>query len=440
MEIDSEPPSSLHEQVLRLAGLEVAESEVSSELTALLRQCALDLPRDVKERLYPYIWLEASEFIIDDCHFSMAIENLEMLDKSSASHSWVLFGLLLGRDVAIKLSVVMRTTAVAEYYYALETERNIYRHVVNSLLICGLTPHVLAYYATLSCDEFFANIFLERNPHMQRLYQLLQSDALNQHYDGRLVRAVVTERAHGRLLLHVLPDLGPSESDFNVYVAPLLFQLFFTLQVFGEIGLMHNDLHAGNVFVHDTDEPTINYYRVGDDVFRIVGTLQTRVFDFDRSVKLPTTFDTTRVVNRGIAVRYCAEYGQCNVLNQRAELYPLVVSLYMATGGSNAALNDFLTDVVPADLLLRPTHEESTATHGEQSALVGSTLAFPGRLCACNQAECRTCTLLDDDRILLPLQVLAKQQFLQFRVDPLAVPPEAFVWQLPSSSATHNSV
>lgn len=420
-----------HKQVLRLAGLEVVDSDISSRLRALLERCSLELPQNIKNRLEPYLWIETNQQQIDACVLENSFENLQVLDKNSASDSWIMFATLFEMPVAIKLTAFPRISEAVLNYYTLETERFIYENVVNSLLICGYTPHVLAYYATLNCDTFLSSSARRQNAQTLKLIQNFQSERFSERYDNQKMRASVVERAQGGITMMEFFDQNQTSFDslFPTILLPMLFQVFYTLAVFAEIGLMHNDLHLGNVFIEQLPELETNYYRVGNKTFAVKSRHQVRLFDFDRSVKIPTSFDSSSLQNTGLYF-HCRKFGQCNELNQRAELFPFVAFLFENnTTLQNTELQDFITQIVPEDLLDRLTHDEKMFEEVIPT-IPGTTLAYRGRLCVCNDIDCSTCTIFNDQRIKTPKQILEMDEFRDFIST--APPQNTFVWTLPS--------
>jgi hypothetical protein len=226
------------------------------------------------------------------------------------------------------------------------------------------------------------------------------------------------------LQLH-LANLGATQDDFNEFAA-ILFQLFYTLQVFAEIGLVHNDLHGKNIYVAELDNYATNYYQVDGRVYRLTSMLQVRIFDFDRAAKLPTAFDSTEIINLKLDSDYCPHFGQCNALNANAELFLLAVTMFVANK-TNPLLREFVLDIVPEDLLTRPYKTD------DEAVIVGKTLAHNGRLCACRNASCLICTIIKDARIMSYRDILAMPLFDQF-LDK-HVPSNAFVWKFPSQAS-----
>jgi len=201
-----------------------------------------------------------------------------------------------------------------------------------------------------------------------------------------------------------------------------MFQLLYTLAVFAEVGLQHNDLHDDNVFVDVANKQVDDQYVVTETrCFQHNSRFLTRLYDFDRGVKLPTRYNGCQINNTGLD-RFCDAYGQCPELNVRADLFRVVYFCYQKNNSSetpNEHLNRFLQFIVPVDLL------EKSAQRRKND------LAWAGALCFCRQDGCDTCKRVTDRRIKTPKQVLQSTYFDQFLVE--CTDPDA--WHLPSQSA-----
>jgi len=403
----------------------VADAKAQLPRTSLLRRCLLNLPQAVTQRLAPYVAVERGLIRLDGCNLDTAFPLLVLPERTGGiSNSFIMYGRLLGKQyVVIKLALLRRDANQDAANNSLQVEREIYEKIINSLILCGYTPHVVSYIGTLACDSFAQTT----SPAWRQLQQQLRVPHISTIYDTKRIRAMVTEHADGNKLTTILQSIGPTQANFNEFAA-VLFQLFFTLQVFAEVGLAHNDLHSDNVMVVEaTEQPETNYYQVVDKIYRVTTRMQVHIFDFDRSAKLATTFDDTQIINNEL-VGHCARFGQCNAINTNVELYVLAASIFAVAKSNNPMLHRFIIDVVPEDLLTRPSAQNVV------NAVPGSTLVWPGRLCTCNEEWCATCSIVRDPRIKSYKEILTMREFDQFVVNNL--PAGSFIWRLPSQAST----
>ena len=453
---------SVRHKIMRIAGLTVDdEAVVSKILLSILERCSKQLPTDVSQRLLPFYTLHTNTIVVDDCNFTNSIKSIKVLtsdEKSSASTSWIIFGKIENFDVSLKLSLLSTESEKLLNENSLEIERLIYRKVINPLMICGFTPHVVAYYGELFCDSFVQTLnekikqgdesMLTLAKELQKSYEvnpnknpmpppfIEQDDTRKPKYDINKMRALISEKVIGSqfenvLKQHPLRASKPAQQNiFNQIYLPILFQVFYTLAAFAEVGLVHNDLHAGNVFVAKHNTSVQNCYLIGGNLYFIDTPYQSRIFDFDRGAKLPTAFDNTELRNTLLSrSRYCDNFGQCQNVDERRELFTFCYFCYAYNKHQNIYLDNLLEKIVPIDLLVRPSSEKIK----DEEITPGKTLAWSGRLCACKDRRCQECTVINDPRILTPKQIVALPEFNRFRIEASKV-GAAFVWTLPSEA------
>lgn len=88
-----------------------------------------------------------------------------------------------------------------------------------------------------------------------------------------------------KFLSSMLPELGDGERIFY----QIIFQYYYTINTFRNLGLVHNDLHLGNIMIEELESPVTLYYLVetGNDneykVFELTTKYFVKIYDFDRS-------------------------------------------------------------------------------------------------------------------------------------------------------------
>ena len=433
MDVDrNEQELSLHQRILQLAGLDIPDEYVNDELRDVLERCSIELPADIARRLRPYIWLETNQTEIDQCDLSVNIDKLKFLkDKKSASKSWIMFGRLMGQPVAIKLTAQPHVENVPSHFLGIE--RTIYREFINPIVLCGFSPHVLIYYATIECEEFFA--VREINKEVQKLKRSLQT-ATNEFNIQHIYASVVEQAIAGVSLTEFLENTISNPQLHVEELIALLFQIFYTLKVFGQLGLAHNDLHSENVFVVPTTSRTRYYEIDGNQVYRVTSQFEVRIFDFDRASKVPTVINDNELENYGLSRGgYCREFGQCNAVNESVEIFPLVHSIHIVGRQQLREINDLIGEIIPFDVLDRAykgQQVEGTDYPVTYPIIPGHTFVYSGRLCTCNDHTCSSCTILNDPRILGLDDILQLDQFRAYLIDKDTVPDNEFIWQLPA--------
>ena len=201
------------------------------------------------------------------------IKKLESLTKDSASETVIIKittdkGIELLAKIGYQLRNVKRDDLFAENF--------IYKFLNKFNL-----PFVVEYVKQFTCPN--TNIFLSQFPSNI-------SNKLSEMYRG------VSQRGFNILLTKMcsdkcktLKDLlqsGVEPKDANA----ILLQCMYTLIYFEEIGLQHNDLHLGNIFVEEN--PSNISLKFNDKIeFNFSSKYLVKVYDFDFSSIVPTKFN-----------------------------------------------------------------------------------------------------------------------------------------------------
>lgn len=441
---------TLHDKVVRLAGLDVDEQFYVNTLSDLLQKCDKQLPEIELHRMRPFYITQTKAAEINGCVFTENITDIKLLttsEKSSSSDTWVMFGKFFDHPVTIKLSLLQTRTNQTINDNSLEIERLLYRRVINPLIGCGYTPHVVVYYTELFCDNFGAAMNAQIN-HGDKAMTQLATTLRASHFLKPIreqqppmlnidkMRASVTERVTGFSLENLIKQQPVNASNvaqlytFEHICLPILFQVVYTLAIFKQVGLVHNDLHPGNVLVQEYLKPVKYCYAIDGRVYQVESKLQSRIFDFDRGAKVPTEFDPSELRNTLLSrSKYCKSYGQCPQFDERRELFLLCSRLYIFNNHKNAELDKLLTRIVPIDLLTRKTALDEKP----ESIIPGKTLVSSGRLCACEDRDCETCILINDHRIKTTSEIIAMPEFTRYLIDRAEV-GNTFLWTVPSKT------
>jgi len=80
--------------------------------------------------------------------------------------------------------------------------------------------------------------------------------AKTKKYNPSHAYLLLLERARGKQVGDLL-DAHQGDAQFW---STVLFEVIWTLRCFKDVGLMHNDLHSGNVFVDELPQPIERYF------------------------------------------------------------------------------------------------------------------------------------------------------------------------------------
>lgn len=223
-----------------------------------------------------------------------------VVPHTSVSQSIVVMGKTLrisAQEVVIKLAFRTKS-AKKRLTDALAVEEQIYRRVKMGI------PFVMRYVATIQCPDFDVR---SQPAEVQRQYAALKKASSS--YDYKNGRMLVIERGRGASLDKIAPKL--TAHDWKCIVL----QVIFALAYFETIGLMHNDLHFGNIWI----EPHVETYALGDIVINT--RYQVKIYDFDRSFKGATKRSPLTIRNTSIN---CARNYECSKFTVGRDYAPFV--------------------------------------------------------------------------------------------------------------------
>ena len=153
---------------------------------------------------------------------------------------------------------------------------NLLNHLVND----NVTPFILK------------NVLFRFGMHRKDLHPSVRfrfEPPMATHY-----HALLTESVEGKNM-KTLHDFLYKEQGVAT-LQNIVFQVLWTLECFNRIGVRHNDLHPGNIFVFKHKRSYFKYYRIfkykdekgKQHVLYVPATdYEVRIFDFDRSAKRP---------------------------------------------------------------------------------------------------------------------------------------------------------
>jgi hypothetical protein len=202
------------------------------------------------------------------CKIADHVSNLRPRQHDSVSNSQIMFGKKQHEDVALKVFY-----QPPKQDNGLMIEGEIYEKVIQKMLEDKHTPNVLKFYAFAKCDpSLLQGIRDIVDPKYYGLYDegvmnLENTKETKKWFESKPMACVLAiEKAVNCVNLHDWLQYPHSKSD----ISSVLFQVFYTLEVFNRYGLRHNDLHFGNILVCDTKlHNTFFEYDVDGDKYYI---------------------------------------------------------------------------------------------------------------------------------------------------------------------------
>lgn len=122
----------------------------------------------------------------------------------------------------------------------------------------------------------------------------------------------------------------------TMFMRDVLFQVAYALVVFDDVRFKHGDLHTGNIFVEQMNEPL--HLSFGLDRHTIVSrniNFFVRIYDFDRS---SLDSKNKKIVNSSLIPResvpnLCHMFGDCNDFRELADWFTILHFIYIRTEG-----------------------------------------------------------------------------------------------------------
>ena len=143
--------------------------------------------------------------------------------------------------------------------------------------------------------------------------------------------ALVTEGSTGNTLYDWVKESSTSMHITDSDIEEVMFQLIYTLQCFSEIGLLHNDLHSGNVFVDINDSYKELTFVVSSKKIRtMTPRYLLKIYDFDRSTKFVSDYPHFRenIINSFMYTHMDYAYGAEPVWDPRIDIIRIMGSIH----------------------------------------------------------------------------------------------------------------
>jgi hypothetical protein len=300
-----------------------------------------------RDQLHINSFVKTDGLLDKSSYFLMKSDSRKMFDQfkilsnpSDTGSDSLVIALIRGKQQFImKITFVAQKKAIE--FNAPDTEARLYK-LMGILVSKNITPHVF-----MLADCFWESISRnELEPNFKKFLETYNK----QNYTGKThIYPILTETGDSEVKVTTFKDMltklrthycgnnigydqkGAKENnDASFVILNLLFQIFYTLQCFEEIGFKHNDCHFQNIMVLERKSNILNTSNFTSKINRSYefknasGELQiiklpyigldVRIFDFDRSVKHKNKF---RYFPEGIKSRFLRElhFTGTNALN-----------------------------------------------------------------------------------------------------------------------------
>lgn len=298
------------------------------------------------------------------------VTTIKVPNPDSASDSIMLLMDLLVSSTTTIPNVIVKMTFMPRDHteqqvrdHQLRVEAAIYEFLASTDL-----PFVIQWIATMHCNnsEGMLQSLSGRADVMRKLQTRLQQmhHNMGSKYDVTRSQLLVLERGTGRKLE------AYASKDANNWWAIVL-QTLFALAYFEDVGVMHHDLHSGNVWVDDT-EPTTYVLQVSKkQTITFTARVMAKLYDFDHGSKSGTRYAPSKLHNR-LLEGLCNFDGECNTFAPGRDFAQFA---WWVTRLSNApaVVKEWIATVVSPDFLRSDN----------------STLSWQGQPCIKSASQCR---------------------------------------------------
>eukprot|EP00742_Colponemidia_sp_Colp-10_P020310 GILJ01023650.1.p1 GENE.GILJ01023650.1~~GILJ01023650.1.p1 ORF type:complete len:619 (-),score=38.17 GILJ01023650.1:61-1917(-) len=284
------------------------------------------------------------------CQWSRYLVDIDVLPRSSSSCAVAMFCSLSPR-LRLRLAVpqvdpflMVKAFPLIEKDNSRDVEIAIYKHVVTKLV--GYSPHFMLYGTDYICsstvlmDQMQPDMVHKFNKTLVKTlvaYRQLSpsndfqqdDDATRDDHDGDQIsiamHCLVVERGKGMFFSQWVGVWGQSASPAD-WVS-ILYQLMHSVECMRRMGIQHNDLHLGNIWLDETPHAKPLHYRLpSGDIVKMPIPWLVKIYDFDRSSavswhKVPSNVTLT-------TAGCCSVNGQCPYYSPKIDLSAVVMSLF----------------------------------------------------------------------------------------------------------------
>ena len=336
----------------------------------------------------------------------------KILSKTSLSDVIICFGTLFDTEVVLKISY--KSLDAEDNSLAIET--GIYSKLVPRLMT--YTPNLVAFVGYAACGDFIAS-FPRKNKFTREIVKQTSQIPFVEdvtRYDYSKATLLVTQKAGGDTLKDWLCGAvfaAWSSQEQDLFLKDVLLQVAYTLVVFEDAGLMHNDLHHGNIFIEELQTPMEYSVQIGPE-YTVRRPLHffVRIFDFDRSAKSATKHFSGVYHNTLLSSYYCKNLGECNAFRVNVDWFTVMANIY------NIIQLPVVTKIVNQTLLDREVHQVGNNDSIRRFAHLGHPCECVG-LCH----KCKKVDLADSKYIKLGPEAYIRTFFDASRHTPMFVRP-----------------
>lgn len=209
-------------------------------------------------------------------------------------------------------------------------EISIYHHI-NKILNNNYTPHLVRMLDYIHCDNFTTvskTMKFGAWPQLlAKISSLMKTDKLLNYDSSNILCLEYVQAVNFR---QWLDSQQWTINDLKV----VIFQVLYTLAVFNDYGIQHNDLHQGNILVERFQAPVTRYYNIHGRMYKTTSSYNVKIYDFDNATLFNSTYNKEcDYLNTGLGEitnnqSACFQLGRCNIRLSKFDLFIFLSQAY----------------------------------------------------------------------------------------------------------------
>jgi hypothetical protein len=167
-------------------------------------------------------------------------------------------------------------------YNGLNYEKCVYQFITDNIILQNISPNFIPLVTSASCP---LQKILPTLPFEPDDEGLLKLNIINQCLPSISVKFFVTGSTTDESLQTLDKVLAEMNHDYErpYEFKQILFQVIYSLSVMDHFGIVHNDLHFGNVFVQELEKPKTLKFNIGKYRLNVTTKYLIKFFDWDRA-------------------------------------------------------------------------------------------------------------------------------------------------------------
>ena len=150
----------------------------------------------------------------------------------------------------------------------------------------------------------------------------------------------------------------------------ILFQVASACYVMSLSQIVHNDLHTGNIFVHDLGTETNFRFHINEMSTVIKTRYQIMIYDFDRVY-------ASKLGNNPININYCQNYSQCNFLIPNKDIIKLLCYVHKNV---STKMKENILNILSSDELFKNRIHNTYVLRSEKDGFKNCFLQYVDRI------------------------------------------------------------